>query len=137
MPDEVSPDEAMRDYFMRNAPWVKPGAHSYNTPLATDQEMAFRHWLGQNQVPFNPDAPITDYDMRGFWSALQRKDPRAMSAVDPNDQRMHYPDFWKTPYHQSFSAESQWANHRAPHWTKDDKLVTPDGKVIFDDRAQH
>lgn len=136
MGDTQSPDERMLGYYMRNQPWVSPGAHVYSTPLSTDQELAFRRWAQQNKVPFDPDAKIADYDMRGFWKALQAKDPRAVSAVDPNDQRLHYPDYWKTPYHETFSAESQWADpHRAPHWTDDDKLVTPDGRVIFDDRA--
>lgn len=73
--------------------------------------------------------------MRGFWQAMQQGDPRATSAVDPNDQRMHYPDYWKTPLHKTFSNESQWAPANAPRWTDDDKLVTPGGRVVFDDKA--
>jgi hypothetical protein len=135
LPDP-SDTEIARDYFMRNSPWVRSGQHSYNTRLPTDAELSFRRWVAQNDVPFNPDAPIVDYDMRGFWKALQSKDPRATSAINPNDKSLHYPDYWKTPYHETFSAESQWANHRAPRWTEDDKLITPDGRVIFDERAQ-
>lgn len=76
-----------------------------------------------------------DYDMRGFWKALQAGDPLAQAAIDPNDQRMHYPDYWKTPYHETFSAESQWADpKKAPSWNDKDQLVMPDGTVIFDDR---
>ena len=130
----AAPDEMLRMNYMRNAPWTKPGS-TYATRLATDDELAFRRWVAGNQVPFDPDASIADYDMRGFWKALQTKDPRAVSAVDPNDQRMHYPDYWKTPYHATFSRESQWATQRAPYW-EDDKLVTQDGRVLFDDRAQ-
>jgi len=128
-------DERLRGNYLRNAPWSQPGA-SYFTTLPTDQELAFRRWVGANGVKFNPDASIADYDMRGFWQALQRRDPRAVTAIDPNDQKLHYPDYWKTPYHETFSNQSQWATRNAPHWTEDDKLVTPDGRVIFDDKAR-
>lgn len=75
--------------------------------------------------------------MRGFWTALQQGKPIATTAIDPNDKRIHYPDYWKTPLHQTFSAESQWANPaRAPAWNDRDQLVLPNGQVIYDDRAQ-
>ena len=122
--------------LIRNQAYIAPGAHQYTTPLPLDDELAFRQWVAQNGIPFNPDLPVTDYDMRGFWKALQTGDPKAASAIDPNDQKLHYPDYWKTPLHQTFSAESQWANHRAPTWNDKDQLVTPDGRVIFDDRAR-
>jgi hypothetical protein len=73
--------------------------------------------------------------MRGFYRGLLQKDPRASSAVDANDGHLHYPDFWKTPLHETFSNESQWAPADAPEWTPDDKLVTSGGRVVFDDRA--
>jgi hypothetical protein len=123
------------DYYARNKPFVKPGATEFETKLAPAQEQAFRSWVGKNKVAFDPDAKgPQDYDMRGFWQALQAGDPRAKSAVDPNDSKLHYPDYWKTPYHQTFSNESQFAAPNAPHWAPDDKLVTPSGEVIFDDR---
>lgn len=138
-PPAASPQQAAPappDYFTRNQAYLKPGQHIYNTPLPPEQEAAFRSWLAAHNVPFDPNAPVTDYDMRGFWAALQKGDPVAKSAIDPNDKRMHYPDYWKTPYHQSFSAESQWADPtKAPHWNDKDQLVTPDGKIIYDDRA--
>ncbi len=128
--------DSLASYFARNAPYVTPGQHKYNTPLSLGDEMRFRAWVNQNKVPFDTMAPVSDYDMRGFWQALQANDPRARSAVDPNDNRLHYPDYWKTPYHQTFSNESQWALPTAPHWTSQDQLVTPDGRVVFDDRQQ-
>lgn len=135
-PVAAAPEPAPPGYFKRNSAWLKPGDHTYNTPLSPLQEMRFRQWLAQNNVPFDPNQKDADYDMRGFWSALQRGDSIAKSAVDPNDNRMHYPDYWKTPYHESFSAESQWADPaKAPHWNEKDQLVTPDGAVIYDDRA--
>lgn len=121
--------------YARNAPYVLPGDHAYDTPLSLPQEKQFRSWVSKNNVPFDPNAGITDYDMRGFWKAQQSGDPSAAQAVDPNDNRIHYPDTFKTPYHETFSNQSQWATPNAPHWTDDDKLVDQSGGVLFDDRA--
>lgn len=121
-------------FFQRNSAWLAPGDHVYNTDLGP-HEAAFQQWVQQNKVPFDVHSGITDYDMRGFWAALQVGDPKALTAVDPNDKRLHYPDYWKTPYHESFSAESQWADpDKAPKWNEKDQLVAPDGTVIYDDR---
>jgi hypothetical protein len=125
-----------QQYLARNRPYVRPGATQFTTQLPPQAEQAFRQWVQQNRVPFNPAVPTSDYDMRGFWSALQAGDPRARSAIDPNDSRLHYPDYWKTPYHQTFSAESQWATPDAPRWNDKDQLVDKAGNIIFDDRAK-
>lgn len=126
----------------RNQPYVAQGPTSvrqasptFNTTLAPLDEIAFRQWVVQNKVPFNPDAPSSDYDMRGFWRALQNGDPRAKSAVNPNDQQMHYPDVWKTPAHETFSSESQWAAPGAPQWNDKDQLISPGGRILKDERA--
>lgn len=129
-------DPAYEAAFKRNQAFLAPGDHTYNTPLDQQQEAQFRQWLQQNNVPFDAAAPIQDYDMRGFWLGLQHGLPIAKGAVDPNDGRFHYPDYWKTPYHETFSNESRWAGQNAPHWTDDDKLVAPDGTVLYDDRAK-
>ena len=110
---------------------------TYNTPLDQLHEMAFRQWLQENNVPFNPDATTPqDYDMRGFYRALREQQPIARSAIDPNDNRMHYPDYFKTPLHETFSNESQFAPEDAPHWNDKDQLVTVGGRILFDDRAK-
>ena len=110
-------------------------SQTYNTMLDPGQEQFFRQWVAQNKVPFDPDATTPqDYDMRGFYQALQQGNPRAVSAVDPNDSQMHYPDYWKTPLHQTFSNESQWAPANAPVWNAQDQLVTQGGRVVFDDK---
>lgn len=93
-------------FFARNQPYVQPGEHNYNTQLRPSEEAAFRDWVQKNNVPFASTAKTTDYDMRGFWKALQAGDPTARSAIDPNDKQLHYPDRWKTPYHETFSHES-------------------------------
>lgn len=116
---------------------VRRAGETYNTQLSPLEEMAYRQWVKDNNVPTNPDATVPqDYDMRGFYQGLQQQNPKAQSAIDPNDSRMHYPDYWKTPIHQTFSNESQWAPANAPQWTDDDKLVQPNGRVVFDDRNQ-
>jgi hypothetical protein len=123
--------------YAKNKPFIKGGAESFTTPLDPSQEQQFQGWVKQNNVPFNPQQSLQDYDMRGFYQALMAKDPRAMTAINPNDSQMHYPDYWKTPYHKSFSAESQWANPQtAPAWNDKDQLVTPSGAIVFDERAK-
>lgn len=84
-------------------------ANSYNTPLNPVDEMAFRQWVQQNNVPFDPNAAGSDYNMRAFYQRLQGGDPRATTAVNPDDNRIHYPDTWKTPSHETFSNESIYA----------------------------
>jgi hypothetical protein len=131
-------DEIQQQYqtnLERNKPYVKPGDNKYNTDLAPADETAFRDWLKKNNVPFDPNAPVSDYDMRGFYKGLEAGDPKAKNAVDPNDGKIHYPDYWKTPYHKTFSNESQWATGDAPKWNNQDQLVDKSGKVLFDDRA--
>lgn len=121
------------DNYSRNRAWSLDHP-TYNTQLSPQDEGLFRQWVGANKVPFNPDSIVSDYDMRGFWGGLQSGDPLAKQALDPNDNQMHFPDKWKTPYHETFSNQSLYANGKAPDW-QGDKLVTQDGKVLFDDQA--
>ncbi len=137
MPDinPAQPDpytQQLMGNYERNKGYAQQG--SYSTSLNPPSEQMFRKWIAQNKVPFNPEAKLSDYDMRGFWLALQAKDPRAMTAVNPYDKQIHYPDYWKTPYHSTFSNESQWATKDAPRWNDKDQLVDASGKVIFDSR---
>jgi hypothetical protein len=120
----------------QNAPYVRPGTANFGTQLGPMQELQFRQWVADNKVPFNADAPQPDYDMRGFWRALQNHDPRAVSGIDPNDNRLHYPDYWKTPLHPTFSGESRFATEVAPMWNAKDQLVSPGGRILFDDRRK-
>lgn len=108
---------------------------NYNTPLPQAEEFAFRQWLQDNKVPFDPNAAATDYDMRGFYQALQQGHPLAQTAINPNDNRLHFPDYWKTPLHQSFSNESQYAPPGAPQWINGSQLASPSGRFVFDENA--
>lgn len=131
MPDNY--DQVLLSNYERNKGWANQG--EYSTSLNPQSESMFRRWVSQNKIPFNPDSKLSDYDMRGFWLALQAKDPRALTAVNPYDKQIHYPDYWKTPYHQTFSAESQWAKKDAPKWNDKDQLVDSKGKILFDSKA--
>ncbi|MDE2021275.1 MAG: hypothetical protein KGJ13_13145, partial [Patescibacteria group bacterium] len=121
--------------FTRNQPYVRPGATNYVTQLSPQDEQSFQAWAQKNGVHADPPTDAkSDYDMRGFWKALQAGDPKATTAVDKNDGKIHFPDTWKTPYDLTFSSDSQFANANAPTWNDKDQLVTPDGKIVFDDR---
>jgi hypothetical protein len=133
----IDPFSATRFLRDRNQQFTAPGTSELNmtTQLSEPDEAAFRQWVAANNVPFNPDRTVgQDYDMRGFWQGLQRGDPRAKTGIDPNDQRLHFTDTWKTPYHESFSGESKFAAPGAPAWNDQDQLVAPGGRVMFDDR---
>lgn len=58
------------------------------------------------------------------------------TEVNPNDSQLHYPDYYKTPLHSSFSSESQWAGPNAPSWINDSQLVAPNGRIMFDEQNQ-
>jgi hypothetical protein len=108
-------------------------ATNYNTPLQPIDELQFRQWVADNKVPFNPNAPQSDYDMRGFWQGLMQQNPRAATAMNANDNQMHFTDYWKTPLHQSFSNESKYAAPGAPQWINDRQLAAPSGRILFDE----
>ena len=120
---------------MAEQPPFAAGA-SYDTQLSPLEEMLFRGWVQQNKVPFNPDAQgSTDYDMRGYWRGMQQGNPMARpTEVNPNDNRPHYTDYYKTPMHQSFSSGSQWAGQNAPQWINDHQLAGPNGRILLDEQ---
>lgn len=118
----------------RLVPYATGSVVDWNTRLSPQDEQDFRSWVAQNNVPFDPSAGVTDYDMRGFWLGLKNGNPHARTGIDPNDHRMHFSDYWKTPLHQTFSNESKWATPGAPHWAQNDQLLFPNGTVVFDDR---
>lgn len=117
-----------------NPPFKTPA--TYNTQLNPIAELLFRGWVDQNRVPFDPNTPgPTDYDMRGYWQAMQQGNPVARSSIDPHDNRPHYPDYWKTPLHQTFSNESQWAGQGAPQWINNAQLASAGGRILHDART--
>jgi hypothetical protein len=131
-PPELVPPSQQSEAPVQNSPDFTsrgPGDSPYQTPLSTNDETAFQAWAKQNK------APITDdYDMRGFWQALQAGDPRASTAINQSDQQLHFPDTWKTPLHKTFSNESIYAAGGEPRWIGD-VLVAQDGTVVADERS--
>lgn len=120
---------------MAERPPFKPGS-SYNTPLSPLDELMFRGWVQQNRVPFDTEAAVSDYDMRGYWLGQSRGQPMARaSEVNQYDGQPHFTDYYKTPLHQTFSAESQWAGPQAPQWINGSQLAAPSGRVIADEAA--
>lgn len=111
--------------FQHNAPFATKGP--YQTQLAPAAELLFRLWLSQNKVPFNPDESTQDYDMRGFWQAMQ-------NGQVPQWQggKHHFPDTFKTPYDTTFSKESKYATPNNPFaWQGDSLIDTRTGQVVF------
>ncbi len=131
-------EELRRRHLERNGAYARPSETNYATPLDPEEEQIFRQWVAENQVPFDPEAPTSDYDMRGFWKGLVTGDPHAKTGMNPNDNKLHFNDWWKTPYHESFSRESQYATPMAPSWNEQDQLQSPvNGAVVFDERKAH
>jgi hypothetical protein len=126
MPDEEL--DALTERYGRNRQYAKPG--TYTTRLSPLEEKQFQGWLFVNKIPFDthwpPDQAMQDYDMRGYWKALKSGDPRAAQ----DKETMHFPDYWKTPYHETFSNQSIYAKPDAPRW-KGAVLTDKDGKVIW------
>lgn len=107
--------------FRHNAPFATRGP--YQTPLSPAEERAFRTWVTQNHVLFNPNDPKSDYDMRGYW-----KDTKGAPGA-------FYSDRYKTPYDTDFSNESKYATPNSPFRWRDPATLmdTRDGSVIFFD----
>lgn len=106
--------------------YAKPGP--YVTKLPPAEELEFRKWVATNRIPWQ-DSSTSDYDMRGFWKAMQSGDPNAKRASN-----LHFPDTWKTPYHKTFSNESEYALPTAPHWEGGRLVPTQNDNVNVDVR---
>lgn len=85
----------------------------FDTKLDPGDELRYQSWVDENNLQSRGIDPMTytggDYDMRGYWQALQEKDPRAVQSLNPNDKMMHFPDVWKKPSHETFSDQSIYA----------------------------
>lgn len=111
------------------SPYAKKGP--YVTKLSPEEEAKFVQWVKANKVPWE-DIPNADYDMRGYYKALQSGDPSVRQKLSGFDGKMHFPDTYKTPYHKTFSNESIYALPTAPRWVGN-KLVDRLGRVIADE----
>ncbi len=133
MPDSDPEIEALIQNYQRNRDAAKRG--TYSTRLAPRDELNFQAWIWKNKIPFDlhwpPDQSMQDYDMRGYWKALQSGDPIAVQSTE----NQHFPDKWKTPYHKTFSNQSMYASPDAPRWDGT-RLLDKNGNVIFVEPGQ-
>lgn len=116
MPDFIFTEEGPQYYkaaYERNKDYATGGP--YFTKLKPKDERKFRRWLKSQGNPWNfdADAPITDYDLRGYWKEVASQGKNE-SAVNPVDDRLHLPDTYKTPYDTTFSGESKYAKAGVP-----------------------
>lgn len=108
--------------YNHNLPYAVP--QPWVTTLASFDEFSFRTWVAAFGVPFDPNAAIVDYDMRGYWHDF----------IKPGGAwvRGHFPDTWKTPFDTTFSAESKYATANCPFkWSGDRLFDTKTGELIF------
>ncbi len=113
--------------FEYNRPWAQTGAGgTYQTFLTDFEELVFTTWISTYSVPFDPNASISDYDMRGYWKDVALPGNLGYTAGQ------HFPDKWKTPYSTSFSYESIYAKIGCPyHWHGDKLYNDSTGQLIF------
>lgn len=124
MTNPMFTDEGPQYYdaaYAHNQQFALPGP--YQTQLSPEQEGSFRAWVTQYGVPFDPAAPVSDYDMRGYW----------LESGGAPFQGGDFPDTYKTPYDTTFSSESKYATPDNPfHWQGDNQLIDRrDGSLIF------
>jgi hypothetical protein len=75
--------------------------------------------------------------MRGYWKdKIMGKRAGAGTTINPNDNRPHFTDEYKTPYHTKFSNESKYATPDAPRWIDDHRLVDKNGRLIVDESKE-
>lgn len=91
----------------------------YHTRLTSDEQQQFTKWVLKNGAPYD-NTKYSDYDMPGFWKALTDPNDAEHAIAQANqseyDKTMHYPDYWKTPYHDTMSTESKYATGLEPSW---------------------
>lgn len=106
-------------------------ANPYVTHLTREEEKQFQSWVKDNNIPFDP-SPTSDYDMRGYFKDNVLGKGGVKPKISSFDNRPHFPDTYKTPYHKTFSNESKYATPDAPHWVGD-RLIDKNGRVIADE----
>lgn len=135
-PDKSAREKSALQMYQRNRAWAVPNSN-YQTQLTDTEEEGFLQWLKKNKIPFDVSDKFPDYDMRGYYKEFMAGGTGA--TYDPS--RMHFTDKYKTPYHESFSRESQYAvPDKAPFWQDvtggGNRLVTPQGKVLYQEDAK-
>lgn len=123
-----------KDYYRRPGDSNYTQGKSFTTKLDPAREQQFQQWVKANKVPWKDD-PKADYDMRGYFQDHVLGGKGQGTAVSKFDEKQHFPDTYKTPYHATFSDESKYAKSGAPHW-EEDRLIDRHGNVIADETPQ-
>ena len=116
--------------FNRNRQYARPEYHGdFQTPVPAALRPQFDSWLRGQGV-----SPSPDYDYGGFWLGARSGHPQATQGRDPVTGHAHFTDYWKTPYHETFSRDSRYAKPQAPYWEGDRLYDQPTGRRIYDPR---
>lgn len=120
-PDLYAAAMAQNGQYAKPAPTSAPG---YNTRLDPKTEGVFRAWLQHYNVPFDPNAKQSDYDMRAYFQATNGA---------PHTAGQHFPDTYKTPMDTTFSNESKYAKKNTPFkWVGNTLVNVNTGQSVFE-----
>lgn len=98
----------------------------FRTKLDPVEEQLFKRWYSKVSkrlgISEDPDAPEHHYDYRGYW----RKEGRNVPAIFMG-RNWHFPDTYKTPWHETFSTDSIYSTpeHTGGTWDGD-KFIDSD-----------
>ena len=127
--------QAPQPYGMQFAKSSNP--KDWTTKLDPKAEAGYQKWA--QSVGQDPNGK--DYDLRGYYKDIASKGQN-QQALNPSDNKMHFPDTYKTPLHESFSGESRYADPKKnpPAWAGNDKegwkLTGKDGKIYKDESVK-
>lgn len=116
-------------HFKDAVPFATGGP--YLTQLTSNEQPKYEAWL--NSIGRGTDSgygpysgPNAIYDMPGYWRDVASQGQNR-TAVNPADEKLHFPDTYKTPYEPGFSAESKYATKDNPYkWY---------GETLIDERT--
>lgn len=135
-----SPNQSITNY--QN---LQPGPNPFATTLTPEEEQGFANFAKQTR-----NLPDVGYDLKGLYKEandknlindiLQGKNTE-LAGMNPGTQSFHYTDKYKTPFHESFSRESQYATPEAPQWLENPnqqgfQLVDKQGNILIDESQQ-
>jgi hypothetical protein len=121
----------------RFSPWVNQLRQQYGDGPQLKQILDANAML--QPIAKWQDTPTSDYDLRGYWQDIASQQQQQQSTVtgELKSDGGHLTDTYKTPYHHSFSGESQYSASDGPAWQGSDaagwRLVDKYGNVVYDE----
>jgi hypothetical protein len=120
------------------------GVNPFGTNLKPEAEKEFASFAKNIQ-----QLPTPDFDLRGLFKEAKGKglvdkilggQETELGGINPTTQTFHFTDKFKTPFHKSFSRESQFATKDAPRWVQNEdqsfRLVDANNKTLIDERDE-